>query len=97
MRRTVLACALLALAAPAFPQNASSDEYTRYELLDPPTAKFRVVYDVTAVDGSTIVFARPLGINRNAVVLPAGYEVVSCNVPNKGDSHTFRGLGLGKV
>lgn len=168
MRRSVLACALLALAAPAFPQNASSDEYTRYELLDPPTAKFRIVYDVTAVtpgathyynpirkgseasdesvvdlmtgeplqfevvsgaearaagfaradldgsyikvalarpvppnggegririfktyrdprsyyvDGNTIVFARPLGINRNAVVLPAGYEVVSCNVP----------------
>ena len=28
-----------------------------------------------------IVFARPLGIRRNAIVLPAGYEVVSCNVP----------------
>ncbi|HEY7213705.1 MAG TPA: hypothetical protein VIC28_03695 [Thermoanaerobaculia bacterium] len=28
-----------------------------------------------------IVFARPLGIRRNAVVLPAGYEIVSCNVP----------------
>ena len=28
-----------------------------------------------------IVFARPLGIRRNAVVLPAGYEVIACNVP----------------
>jgi hypothetical protein len=28
-----------------------------------------------------IVFARPLGIRRNAVVLPAGYELVACNVP----------------
>jgi hypothetical protein len=28
-----------------------------------------------------IVFARPLGIRRNAIVLPAGYEIVSCNVP----------------
>jgi hypothetical protein len=27
-----------------------------------------------------IVFARPLGIRRNAVVLPAGYELVACNV-----------------
>jgi hypothetical protein len=28
-----------------------------------------------------IVFTRTLGIRRNAVVLPAGYEVISCNVP----------------
>jgi hypothetical protein len=28
-----------------------------------------------------IVFARSLGIRRNAVVLPAGWELVSCNVP----------------
>lgn len=31
--------------------------------------------------GDRIVFARSLGIRRNAIVLPAGYEVVSCNVP----------------
>ena len=28
-----------------------------------------------------IVFFRTLGIRRNAIVLPAGYEVISCNVP----------------
>jgi hypothetical protein len=28
-----------------------------------------------------IVFTRTLGIRRNAVVLPAGYEVIGCNVP----------------
>jgi hypothetical protein len=33
------------------------------------------------LEGDRIVFSRPLGIKRNAVVLPAGYEVVSCNVP----------------
>jgi hypothetical protein len=33
------------------------------------------------VEGDSVVFSRPLGIRRNAVVLPAGYEVVSCNVP----------------
>jgi hypothetical protein len=32
-------------------------------------------------EGDTIVFARPLGIRRNSVILPAGYEIVSCNVP----------------
>jgi len=31
-------------------------------------------------DGNTIVFNRSLGIKRNSVVLPAGYEVVGCNV-----------------
>jgi hypothetical protein len=33
------------------------------------------------VEGDHIVFSRPLGIKRNAVVLPAGYELVACNVP----------------
>jgi hypothetical protein len=28
-----------------------------------------------------ITFFRTLGIRRNAIVLPAGYEVISCNVP----------------
>ena len=28
-----------------------------------------------------IVFTRTLGIRRNAIVLPAGFEVISCNVP----------------
>jgi hypothetical protein len=30
-----------------------------------------------------IVFDRSLGIRRNAVVLPRGYELVSCNVPSQ--------------
>ncbi len=31
--------------------------------------------------GDTIVFSRPLGIKRNAVVLPKGYELVSSSFP----------------
>ncbi len=34
-------------------------------------------------EGSTIVFNRPLGIKRNKVVLPAGYEVVGLTVPSQ--------------
>jgi hypothetical protein len=34
-------------------------------------------------DGDTIVFNRSLGIRRNSVVLPAGYEVVGCNVASQ--------------
>ena len=168
MKKMLTIIAAVLAVGPALAQNASSDEYTRYELLDPGSAKFRIVYDVTAVtpgatfyfnpirkgseasdesvidrvtgeplkfevvsgaqardagfaradpdgsyikvalarpvprdggearirilktyrdpksyytEGDTLVFARPLGIRRNAVVLPAGYEVVSCNVP----------------
>ncbi len=34
-------------------------------------------------DGNAIVFDRPLGIRRNKVVLPPGYEVVSLSVPSQ--------------
>jgi hypothetical protein len=155
----------------AAPRQTQSDDYTRYELLDPSSASFRIVYEVTATTpgarffwnpirkGSVasnesvsdptngkplkfievagtearanglgnaeldtryiqielprpvpkegeirllidktykdeksyfteektgfIVFSRSLGIKRNSVVLPAGYEVVSCNYPSQ--------------
>ena len=35
------------------------------------------------VRGDTIVFTRPLGIKRNAVVLPRGYELVSSSFPSQ--------------
>jgi hypothetical protein len=151
------------------PAQTQSDEYTRYELLAPETAQFRIVYDVTATaggaryyfnpirkgseasresvterasgeplsfqvvsgaearktglpdadlateyirvalarpvpaggqtrlridktykdsasyfrEGGAIVFQRSLGIRRNTVVLPPGYEVIGCNVPSQ--------------
>src|SRR6266478_8002988 len=34
-------------------------------------------------EGDTIVFKRSLSIPRNSVVLPAGYELVACNVPSQ--------------
>jgi hypothetical protein len=34
-------------------------------------------------EGDTIVFDRSLGITRNAVVLPRGYELIACNVPSQ--------------
>ena len=34
-------------------------------------------------EGDVIVFNRPLSIPRNSVVLPAGYELVACNVPSQ--------------
>ena len=34
-------------------------------------------------EGDAIVFNRSLSIPRNSVVLPAGYELVSCNIPSQ--------------
>ena len=168
MRTAAILMSLL-VAAPAAAQNRSDDEYTRYELLAPETASFKIIYDVTAVtpgakfyfnpirkgsvasdesvldlasgaplkfeqisgaaareaglstadldgeyikvtlarpvpeggeaririiktykdpksyfkDGDTIVFDRPLGIKRNAVVLPPLYELIACNIPSQ--------------
>jgi hypothetical protein len=158
-----------AVAAQQPQRQTQEDDYTRYELLAPETAKFRILYEVTATtagapfffnairkgsvasdervtdlmtgqplkwevvsgaqarkeghptadletewlkvhlarpvpkggegrvlidktymdaksyfrDGETIVFDRSLGIKRNAVVLPLGYRLISCNVPSQ--------------
>jgi hypothetical protein len=34
-------------------------------------------------DGADLVFARPLGVKRNAVVLPPDYALVACNYPSQ--------------
>ncbi len=56
----------------------------------PPEGQGRVLILKTYKDaksyyreGDAIVFNRPLGIKRNKVVLPEGYELVSCNVPSQ--------------
>jgi hypothetical protein len=165
-----LVCWSALSAAAQSPQRQSQeDDYTRYELLGPDTAQFRILYEVSATtagapfffnairrgsiatdesvvdlmtgqqlkwevvsgaqarreghptadletewlkvylarpvpkggegrvlidktykdpksyfrDGDTIVFDRSLGIRRNAVVLPVGYRLISCNVPSQ--------------
>jgi hypothetical protein len=173
VRVSALSAALVLLsvssAAQSPPRQTQEDDYTRYELLAPDTAQFRILYEVTATnpgapfffnairrgsiatdervtdqmtgqplkweivsgaqarqeghptadletewlkvhlarpvpnggearvlidktyqdaksyfrDGDTIVFDRSLGIRRNAVVLPAGYRLISCNVPSQ--------------
>jgi hypothetical protein len=64
--------------------------YIRIELPRPvpPNGEVRLMVDKTYKDstsyfreGPLILFARRLVIQRNAVVLPRGYELVACNVP----------------
>ena len=71
----------------------TTQRYIRVTLAHPvPTdgGEARVLIDKTYedtksyfVEGDAIVFNRPLGIKRNAVVLPKGYELVSCNYPSQ--------------
>jgi len=166
----LVAASRAAVARGQVPAQTESDAYTRYELLAPGTAKFRIIYEVTAntagaayyfnpirkgsvasdehvydratgkplefdvvgsgiaqqggvrnrdttqtyirvklarpvppdggearvlIDktyydttsyftrGDTIVFTRPLGIKRNSIVMPKGYEIVSSNYPSQ--------------
>jgi hypothetical protein len=73
---------------------SAADQYLRVHLARPVPAGGgggRILIDKTYEDGASykveadgaIVFARPLGIKRNTVVLPAGYELVACNVPSQ--------------
>lgn len=71
----------------------STQEYIRVTLarpVPPDGGEARVLIDKTYEDtksyyleGDDIVFNRPLGIKRNAVVLPNGYELVACNYPSQ--------------
>ena len=71
----------------------TSQTYIRVKLARPVPAdggEARVLIEKTYEDatsyfvrGDTLVFTRPLGIKRNAVVLPAGYELISCNFPSQ--------------
>lgn len=71
----------------------TTQQYIRVTLARPVPqngGEARVLIDKTYEDarsyflrGDTIVFDRPLGIKRNAVVLPKGYELLSCNYPSQ--------------
>ena len=74
------------------PAADADTEYIKVHLARPipKDGEARVLIDKTYKDvksyyreGDMIVFDRPLGIRRNSVVLPAGYRLVSCNVPSQ--------------
>ena len=71
----------------------ASSQYIRVHLARPVPAnggEARLLIDKTyfdpksyLIEGETIIFDRSLGVKRNAVVLPAGYELVSVNYPSQ--------------
>ncbi|HZI28818.1 MAG TPA: hypothetical protein VFD64_11690 [Gemmatimonadaceae bacterium] len=70
----------------------STGEYIMVHLSRPVPegGEQRILIDKTYEDatsyitgGDTLVFTRPLGIKKNSVVLPAGYELTSVNYPSQ--------------
>ena len=71
----------------------STQQYIRVTLsrpVPPNGGEARILIDKTyedtasyRVEGTDIVFNRSLGIKRNAVVLPVGYELVTSNYPSQ--------------
>lgn len=74
---------------------AGADKETDYlqVVLAHPVAKnaeYRLLIDKTYADtksyyaeGDKIIFQRSLGIKRNSIVLPKGYELIACNYPSQ--------------
>ena len=75
------------------PEADLATDYIRVHLPHPvpPEGGVRLLIEKTYKDAQSyhskgadrIVFSRPLGIRRNAVVLPIGYEIVSLNIPSQ--------------
>ncbi len=72
------------------PTASEDTDYIQAELARPvtPGGEYRLLIDKTYTDPKSyfmkedrVVFDRTLGVRRNAVVLPKGYEVVRCNYP----------------
>ena len=62
MRSLTLALLMLApqLAVAQRPQQTDADHYTRYELLAPGSAKFRIIYEVTATTAGAARYFNPI-------------------------------------
>ena len=81
-----------ARASGLLPEAEPDSQYIRVDLARPVPAdgRGRLLIDKTYKDaasyfasGDTITFTRTLGVKRNAVTLPAGYELQSVNYPSQ--------------
>lgn len=81
-----------AKASGLLPDAEPDAEYIRVTLARPvpPEGRARMLIDKTYMDaasyfaeGEAITFSRTLGVKRNAVTLPAGYELQSVNYPSQ--------------
>src|SRR5690349_5385214 len=95
MRRTLFAVAVAALTHEASAQapQTESDAYTRYELLAPGSAKFRIIYEVTATTAGATYYFNPIrkgsvasdeSVRDRATGKPLVFDVVGSAVARAG-------------
>src|SRR5690349_24923648 len=96
MRRILFAAALNAAALEATAQAApqtESDAYTRYALLAPGSAKFRIIYEVTATTAGATYYFNPIrkgsvasneSVFDRATGKPLQFDVVGAAVAQAG-------------
>src|SRR3954469_16275376 len=95
MRRLLLAGAVLVapVAASAQAPQTESDAYTRYELLAPGSAKFKIIYEVTANTAGATAYFNPIrqgsiatdeSVFDRATGKPLEFDVVGVDVARTG-------------
>src|SRR5215475_7144827 len=86
-------CAVSAASAQTTPRQTESDAYTRYELLAPGSAKFRIIYEVTANTAGTTYYFNPIRkgsvasdehVYDRATGKPLEFDVVGSAIANAG-------------
>ena len=77
---------VLAASAPSEGPVREADEYTRYELLDPESAQFHILFEVTAIEPGATAYFNPIrkgsaasdeSVRDLATSQPLPFEVVS--------------------
>src|SRR4051812_30919235 len=77
--QAALAVALSIAADAQAPRQTQADDYTRYELLTPGSAKFRILYEVTATTAGAPYFFN--AIRRGSVASDESVKDVATNKP----------------
>jgi len=89
----LVAASRAAVARGQVPAQTESDAYTRYELLAPGTAKFRIIYEVTANTAGATYYFNPIrkgsvatdeSVKDRATGKPLQFDVVGSAVANAG-------------
>src|SRR6187549_2989713 len=84
---------LLAQASTEPPRQTEADAYTRYELLAPGSAKFRIIYEVTATTPGARYYFNPIrkgsvatdeSVKDRATGKPLEFDVVGSAIANAG-------------
>jgi hypothetical protein len=95
--RSLLALLLMQVTAATIlaqpPRQTDADAYTRYELLEPGSAKFRILYDVTATTAGATHYFNPIrkgsvasdeSVVDRATGRPLQFQEVSAGVAQAG-------------